>query len=94
MLFRSIVGERKQTDFVVDHKRKYMDETFEIKIRNHKSESVDVSVKESLYRGANWKIFNNSTNYNKKSSNMIEYAVNVPKDGERVISYTVRYSWK
>ena len=40
----NIVGERKQTDFKIDTGRKTMTETFEIHVRNQKSESVTVFV--------------------------------------------------
>jgi len=89
-----VVGERKQMDFVVNHNRKYMDETYEITLRNHKDESVDVIVKEPLYRSANWKIYNSSTSYNKINSNTVEFPITIPKDGTKKISYMVRYTWK
>ena len=45
-----VVGERRQVDFAVDSKARWMEEEIEIKLRNHKDQPVDVIVKENLYR--------------------------------------------
>ncbi len=89
-----IVGERTQKDFKIDNARKYMDETFEIKIRNHKDEAVNVIVKENLYRATNWKIYNSNTTYEKVDSNTVHFPIRVEKDGEHIIRYMVRYNWR
>ena len=88
-----VVGERKQTDFNVDARRDMMDETIEIKIRNHKEERVKVIVKENLYRWTNWEITESSHRHKKIDSRTIHFPVNVEKDGEVTITYTVHYSW-
>jgi len=36
-----LVGERKQTNFRIDTSDKWIDESFEIKLRNHKKEPVE-----------------------------------------------------
>ena len=51
-----LVGERKQTNFHVDTGDKWIDESFEIKLRNHKKEPVEIRVVEHLYRWSNWEI--------------------------------------
>jgi hypothetical protein len=88
-----VVGERKQTDFRVDTRTRNLWESFEIKLRNHKDETVNVAVLENLYRAANWKIENASTKYEKENSNRIRFDVQIPSEGETVISYTAHYSW-
>ena len=88
-----VVGERKQTDFRVDTRTRNLWETFEITLRNHKDEAVDVAVLENLYRAANWKIENASQSHLKENSNRIRFDVNVPSEGERVVRYTVHYTW-
>src|SRR5687767_6983907 len=45
-----VVGERRQVDFTVDSKARVMEEEIEVKLRNHKSQAVDVLVKENLFR--------------------------------------------
>jgi hypothetical protein len=88
-----VVGERKRTDFHVDTGRKTMKESFEIRVRNHKDDAVEVLVKEVLYRWSNWEITQASHHYDKYEAQTIHFPVQVAEDGEEVISYTVRYTW-
>ncbi len=86
-------GERKRTNIHVDSAHHWIDESFEIKIRNHKKEPVNVRVVEHLYRWTNWKLTEQSHESKKKDSQTVEFPVTVAPDGEQVITYTVHYSW-
>ena len=88
-----IVGERKRTDFQVDTRRRRLEESFEIRLRNHKDQDVTVSVVEPLYRWSAWKITEASQKWTKKDAQTADFEVRVPKDGEAAVTYTVRYSW-
>ena len=88
-----LVGERKQTDFRVDTSDKWLDESFEIKLRNRKKESVEIRVVEHLYRWSNWDITQKSDDFKKTDSQTIEFRVPVKPDEERTVTYTVHYSW-
>jgi hypothetical protein len=88
-----VVGERRQVNFAVDTSAKWMEEEIEVKLRNHKSQPVDVIVKENLYRWSNWKILTKTHNFDKEDARTINFPVKVPKDGEVVVRYRVRYSW-
>lgn len=88
-----IVGERKQTDFKIDTARDWMDESFEIKIRNHKEEDVEVIIKEVLFRWVNWEITAKSHNFEKIDARTIHFPLRIPKDGEVTVTYTVHYTW-
>jgi hypothetical protein len=88
-----IVGERRRVDFHVDSGRKTMRESFEIRVRNHKDDDVEVLVKEVLYRWSNWEITEASHTYKKYDAQTIHFPVQVKEDGEQVITYTVRYTW-
>ena len=88
-----LVGERKQTSFRTDTGDKWMDETFEIKVRNHKKEPVEIRVVEHLYRWSNWDITAKSDDFKKTDSQTIEFRVPVKPDEERTVTYTVHYSW-
>jgi hypothetical protein len=88
-----VVGERKRTNFSVDVGGHVMTESFEIRVRNHKTEPVEVLVKETLYRWSNWEITESNQKWTKYDSNTIHFPVKVDRDGEQVITYTVRYTW-
>src|ERR1017187_4569815 len=88
-----LVGERKQTNFRVDTGDKWLDETFEIKLRNRKKEPVEIRVVEHLYRWSNWEITQKSDDFKKTDSQTIEFRVPVKPDEERTVTYSVHYSW-
>ncbi len=88
-----IVGERKRVNFQVDTKRRWAEESFEIKLRNHKDQDVSVVVVEPLYRWTSWKIVDSSQKWIKKDAQTIRFDVPVNKDGESTVTYTVRYAW-
>jgi hypothetical protein len=88
-----VVGERRQVNFTVDTTAKSMEEEIEVKLRNHKSQPVDVVVKENLYRWNTWKILTKTHNFVKEDARTISFPVKVPKDGETVVRYRVRYTW-
>ncbi|HEY1264826.1 MAG TPA: hypothetical protein VGF06_14960 [Terriglobales bacterium] len=88
-----VVGERKRTNYHVDSNHNWMDETFEIRVRNHKKEAVSVRVVEHLYRWTNWKLMEQSHEWRKKDAQTIEFPVTIAPDSEQVVTYTVHYSW-
>ena len=89
-----IVGERTRTDYVLNNRNDSAEESFEIKLRNRKSEPVEVRVAERLYRWVNWDIVQKSHEFTKTDAQDIEFRVNVPADGETVVTYRVRYNWQ
>ncbi len=88
-----IVGERKRTNFSIDVGGHAITESFEIHVRNHKTEPVEVLVKETLYRWSNWEIVESNQKWTKYDSNTIHFPVKVDKDGEQIVTYTVKYTW-
>ena len=88
-----VVGERRQVNFSVDTAGKVMEEEIEVKLRNHKAQAVDVVVKENLYRWSNWKVVTKTNEFQKEDARTINFPVKVPKDGETVVRYRVRYTW-
>ena len=89
-----IVGERKRTDYQVNNRNDQIEEAFEIRLRNRKAEPVEVRVAERLYRWVNWQIVDKSHDFAKTDAQSIEFRVNVPADGETVVTYRVRYDWR
>jgi len=88
-----LTGERRRTDYRVDTNRQTIDESFEIKVRNHKKEPVDVRVVEHLYRWITWDILAKSDPYRRTDSKTIEFPLTIPPDGEKAITYTAHYTW-
>jgi hypothetical protein len=85
-----IVGERT----AMDYKRindKTQEQTVEVKLRNHKKEGVEITVVEHL--SGDWEIRSKTHEYKKRDAQTVEFKVPVAKDGETVLSYTVRYKW-
>ncbi len=73
----NLVGERVQTDF----KRgdNWVRESHKITVRNHKEEAVTVWVVEHLWRWSNWKIIEESQDYEKKDARTIEFNLPISK---------------
>jgi hypothetical protein len=88
-----VVGERRQVDFTVDTKARWMEEEIEVKLRNHKQQAVNVLVKENLYRWSKWTVLTKTHNFEKEDARTINFPVKVAKDGEAVVRYRVRYTW-
>jgi hypothetical protein len=88
-----VVGERVQTDFRAEYDEDWMEESFEITLRNHKDEDIEVRVVEHLFRWVEWKILDESHEYTKTDARTIEFQVPVEANGESQVTYTVRYEW-
>ena len=88
-----LTGERRRTDYKVDNNRHTIDESFEIKLRNHKNAPADIRVVEHLYRWMNWDVATHSDPFNKTDSKAIEFPVTLAPDEEKKITYTAHYSW-
>lgn len=87
-----VVGERRQTDF-----RRLgsdvIEESYEIRLRNHKDEAVEVRVVEHLFRWSEWEIVRESAPHTKLDAGTVEWRLNVPANGEATLTYTVRYTF-
>lgn len=88
-----VVGERRQTSFKLDASRRWLDESFEIKVRNHKKEAVEVRVVEHMYRWMQWDVSFESMEHRKNDARTIEFRPTIPPGGEAVITYTAHYTW-
>jgi len=89
-----LIGERKRLNYLIDTERNWLDESFEIKVRNRKEkEAVEVRVVEHLYRWINWEIVETSNDFLKTDSQTMEFRINLPAGQEKVITYKVHYTW-
>lgn len=88
-----VVGERTQTNFTIDTTGKTMTDSYRITLRNHKKEAQKVIIKENLFRWTTWEITDKSDPFEKIDARTIHFEVTVPADGEKTVTYTVKYSW-
>lgn len=88
-----LVGERAQTSFQFIA-RNVIEETYEIKLRNRKEDqAVEIRVPERLFRWSNWEVLSASDAYTRLNAWTIEFRATVEPGQEKVITYTVRYTW-
>lgn len=88
-----IVGERAQKEFKSLAAGRVVEETIEIKVRNHKAEPVEVQVYEHPWRWSQWEIVSANGDWEKVDQSTLRFPVKLAKDQEKVVKYTVRYSW-
>jgi hypothetical protein len=89
-----ITGERRQTKYQWQMQPGgWADESFEIKLRNHKKEAATVKVVEHLYRWTNWAITQELATHRQADSKTIEYEVTLGPDEEKTLTYTAHYTW-
>lgn len=82
-----VVAERKQTDYKAISRRVF-EYAYEIRLRNHKEEAVNVIVNEPI--GGDWEIVNSTFPAEKTAAFAARFSVPVAKDGEAVLTYRVR----
>jgi len=88
-----VVGERKQVNFTYNDDADFIEESFEISVRNRKQVPATVVVREYLYRWSNWDVTVKNTDFEKRDAQTIDFPVTIAADGEAKVTYTVRYSW-
>ncbi len=86
-----LVGERRQMSYQINGRAIY--ESFEIKLRNHSKAPVEIRVQEHLYRGYTWTITEHSDPFKQTDSRTAEFRVQVAPGAEKVVTYTVHYTW-
>ena len=87
-----LTGERLRTDYRSDDTRGWIEETFTLKLRNQKKETVEMRAVEHLYRSTNWEILEKSNAFLKTDAQTIEFRVQVKPAEEKTITYKVRYT--
>lgn len=86
-----IAAERVQTDYKCGSD--WCEESFKVSFRNHKDEAVEITALERLARAANWKITAASDQHEKTDSRTVQWKLKVPANGEKTLTYTVKYWW-
>ncbi len=89
-----LVGERKRTGYKINTSENWLDESFEIKLRNRKeNEAVEIRIVEHLYRSLNWGISESTYTHKKTDSNTMEFHIKLDPGAETTIPYKVHYTW-
>lgn len=87
-----LVGERVQTDYRINDEDRAADESYEIRVRNHRKEAAEVRVWEHPCRWRQWEITGQSQPFKKVNQQTFEFVVSVPPNEEKKVTYTIRYS--
>jgi hypothetical protein len=87
-----LFGERRQTDYRINEEERTADESFEIKVRNHRKDAADVRIWEHPCRWRQWEITAQSEPFKKVDQKTFEFVVSLQPNEEKKITYTIRYS--
>ena len=88
-----VVGERVQKALQTVVTGHIEEETIQIKVRNHKTEQVELLIYEHPWRWSTWDITQSSTAWTKVDQSTLQFPVTLSPDEEKTITYTVRYTW-
>jgi hypothetical protein len=88
-----LAGERRMTNSTENGAERVATQTFEIKVRNHKKEPVEIRVVEHANHGGSWTLTAQSQEHKKKDATTFEFRVPLKPDEEKVVTYTIRYTW-
>ncbi|MEW5838940.1 MAG: DUF4139 domain-containing protein [Pseudomonadota bacterium] len=90
-----VTADKKQTDFQkIGGTGRYnyvFESAYEIVLKNAKTEAVTVTVREPM--PGDWTVLNESHPHSKAASGTAEWQINVPAEGQAVLSYRVRVSY-
>jgi hypothetical protein len=86
-----LVGERVRTAFTHDARTGLVEEAFSVRLRNRKTEPVEIRVIERLYRGPNAAVATASHPYERLDDRTIEFRVTVAPDAEETVTYRATY---
>lgn len=88
-----VVGSRAQSDFRTLSSGHVVEETFEIKLRNHKEAETEVMVYEHPWRWSQWDIVKTSVPFEKVDQTTIRFPLKIASGKEKTVVYTIRYTW-
>jgi hypothetical protein len=88
-----LVGEHRMTDSREDDANRVATHSHEVKLRNRKKEAVEIRVPARVTHGGNWTLTAQSQPHEKKDAQTYEFRVLLQPDEEKVITYTIRYTW-
>lgn len=87
-----ILGEKRRLEFTSDLQKRVADEVVEIKLRNRKTEPVEVKVLDYAWRWGTWELTEKSDPFVKKGAQTFEFAVHLKPGEEKIVTYRIRYT--
>ena len=88
-----VVASRVQKDFKTLVSGHSVEETFEIRLRNHKNEATEVWVYEHPWRASDWTLVKSNGAGEKVDQTTLKFPVKLEKGQEKLVTYTIRYTW-
>lgn len=88
-----ITGERSQKDFRSFAGGRVVEETIQVRVRNHRNTAADVQVYEHPWRWSQWDIVEAGSEWTKIDQSTVRFPLHIAPEGEGRIAYTIRYSW-
>jgi hypothetical protein len=87
-----LFGERVQTDYRINDDDRAAEESYEIRVRNHRKTAAEVRIWEHPCRWRQWEITAQSQPFKKVNQQTFEFVVSIPPGEEKKITYTIRYT--
>lgn len=87
-----LVGERVQTDYRLNDEERTAEESYEIKVRNHRQTAAEVRIWEHPCRWRQWELTAQSHPFKKVNQQTFEFVVSIPPGEEKKITYAIRYT--
>jgi hypothetical protein len=88
-----VVGQRRQVGYTQDTKARWLEEEIEIELRNHKTEAIEVQVRESLFRSKAVTLVSATLAPQRPDTRTLVFPVKVAADGQTTLRYKVKYTW-
>ena len=88
-----LTGEHRMTSNTENGSERVATQSFEVKVRNHKKEPVEIRVVEHANHGGSWTLTAQSQEHKKKDATTFEFRVSLKPDEEKTVTYTIRYTW-
>jgi hypothetical protein len=86
-----LTAERTQRN--VQRNFNQQEQSYEIRLRNHKTEAVVIDVIERINGHAGWTMLKQSHPFTQRDVNTLVFPVELKPNAEAVITYTIQYTW-
>lgn len=89
----AISGSKAQKECKFDDRTRTLKEKFEVVLENKSKDTVEVVLREYMYRWVNWKMEAEDLAGTKAANQTQEYRVKLGPSSKKTFTYTVVYSW-